>query len=475
MYHQIFHVSNIIFYICLAISVILMLQKIIYNIYGLIPSKRAPEAKKNHKYAILIPARNESRVIEQLLLSIQNQKYDKDLIDTYVIVESEEDPTCEIVKKYPNTYIFVRQHLELKGKGHALDEVVQHIFASDKKYEAFFICDADNILTPTFISEMNRSFDAGYQIAVGYRNSKNWNDGWIASGTALTFSMVNTFQNKCRSKFNQKVVLSGTGFYVASEILEKLGGWKFFELTEDIEFSMYSIVNDIKGTYNEYAEFYDEQPSKIKASWNQRVRWVKGFQTVQKKYKKKLFTGLIYDKQNKLSKYEYTVNIFPIACLLATAIVYALFNLVLATVGSIKGEFYAPQVWIAFAASFGSIYGFFVLYAALMLFAERKHSNITMWHSITCSFLFPIYMSMYIPIVFEALFKKEVEWKPIVHSVTMMDNQQVEFAVEESKSARVLDAQQEEKKIEAILKAEEIVKLTEQNLDENTEFQEISQ
>ncbi len=439
MYHTIFHSANIIFYICLGISIVFLLQKIIYHIFGLIPSKKFPAAKENHKYAILIPARNESRVIEGILNSIKNQDYDHSLLDTYVIVESENDPTCEIVKKYENTHIFVRQHLELKGKGHAIDEVVKDIFASGKKYEAFFICDADNILTPSFITEMNKCYDAGYDMAVGYRNSKNWNGGWIASGSALTFSMLNTFQNKGRSRFNQKVFLSGTGFYVASKVLEKLGGWKFFEITEDVEFSMYSIVNDLKGTYNEYAEFYDEQPTKLKTSWNQRLRWVKGFRTVQKKYKKKLFKGMIYDKENKLSKYEYVVNILPVVCILVTAIVYAIFNLVFGIICSTNGDPLAPKVWIAFAASSGSIYGFFVIYAALMLFAERKHTNITCWNAIVCCFMFPIFSAMYIPLFFQSMFKKEVEWKPIVHSVTMLENQPVEFNFEESKSARIKD------------------------------------
>ena len=63
MYHQIFHVGNIIFYVLLAVFGVLLIQKIIYHIFGLFPSKRFPDAKKDHKYAIIIPARNESKVI----------------------------------------------------------------------------------------------------------------------------------------------------------------------------------------------------------------------------------------------------------------------------------------------------------------------------------------------------------------------------------------------------------------------------
>ena len=419
MYHQIFHIGNIIFYILLAISFVLLIQKIIYHIVGLFPAKKFKEAKTNHKFAILIPARNESKVIEGLLVSIEEQNYDKDLIKTYVIVESEDDPTCEIAKRYKNTEIFVRKHLERKGKGYALDEVVTHIFETGEKFDAFFIFDADNILDKNYIKEMNKAFDEGYEIALGYRNSKNWNDGWIASASALTFSMINTFQNKCRSRFTKNVIISGTGFYVSSKILEKLGGWKFFELTEDYELSLYATINNVKATYNEYAEFYDEQPSKLKVSWNQRLRWVKGFSNVTKKYKKRLVKSFLLDKTNRLCKFEYIMSILPVVSLLATSFLYAAFTLVLAIVGSILKQPECTSVYVACAISTLVIYLFFVAYAFVMFLAERKHINITFWHKVSCCLLFPIYMALYIPIYIQSMFKKNVEWKPIEHNVQM--------------------------------------------------------
>ena len=419
MYYQIFHIGNIVFYILLAISFVLLLQKIIYHIVGLFPAKKFKDAKKNHKFAILIPARNESKVIEQLLISIEEQNYDHDLIKTYVIVESEDDPTCDIAKRYKNTEIFVRQHLENKGKGYALDEAVTHIFNSGEEFDAFFIFDADNILDKNYVSEMNKAFDEGYEIALGYRNSKNWNDGWVASASALTFSMVNTFQNKCRSRFTKNVIISGTGFYVSKKKKKKLGGWKFFELTEDYELSLYATINNVKATYNEYAEFYDEQPTKLKVSWTQRLRWVKGFSNVTKKYKKKLVKSFVVDKNNRLCKFEYIMSILPVVSILATSLLYTAFTLILGIVGSILGDPVCVSVYTACIISALVIYFFFVIYAFVMFLAERKHINIKLWNKIVCCFMFPLYMALYIPIYIQSIFKKEVEWKPIEHNVKM--------------------------------------------------------
>ena len=81
---------------------------------------------ENHDFCILIPARYESLVIEDLLKSIKNQTFKIDFKDVYVIVESINDETVDICKKYNATY-FVREELEFKRKGYALDECVKYI------------------------------------------------------------------------------------------------------------------------------------------------------------------------------------------------------------------------------------------------------------------------------------------------------------------------------------------------------------
>ena len=420
MYFNVFHTGNVVFYICMGLSLFLMLQKFFHHFVAALPGKKFKKAKKDYNYAILIPARNESAVIENLLKSIQSQDYNQELLETYIVVESQDDPTCEIAKKYPRTNVFVRKHLELKGKGHALDEVVQDIFASGKKYDAYFVFDADNVLTPSFITEMNKCYDAGYKLANGYRSSKNWNSGWVAFASAFTMSMINTCNNKSRAKFGGSITISGTGFYIASEVLEKVGGYKFFELTEDVELSLYCTINNVKSTYNEYAIYYDEHPVTFKQAWHQRVRWVRGHCTVHNKYRKKLFVSLFKDKGNKVSKYEYWLDIFPIICMLASALCYSVFTLVLAIVGSSTGEPIAYKVWRAFTCETLAIYLFFMLYAVYMVFLEkRKKINLKFWNAVWGCITFPIFMATYIPLAIYAVFKKNVEWKPIVHTVNM--------------------------------------------------------
>ena len=77
-------------------------------------------------FCILIPARDESKVIEDLLKSIKNQTKPINMQDVYIIVESASDPTVNIAKTYGAT-IFIRKKLNLKRKGYALDECIKDL------------------------------------------------------------------------------------------------------------------------------------------------------------------------------------------------------------------------------------------------------------------------------------------------------------------------------------------------------------
>ena len=73
--------------------------------------------KENNKFCILIPDRYESEVIENLLKSINESTVKVSNKDVYVIIETLEDPTYEIVKKY-DMNIILRKNLNLKRKGY---------------------------------------------------------------------------------------------------------------------------------------------------------------------------------------------------------------------------------------------------------------------------------------------------------------------------------------------------------------------
>lgn len=79
------------------------------------------EAKANHKYAVMISARNESQVIGDLIHSIRVQNYPQELISIFVIADNCTDNTAEIARNAGATEVYERFNDEEVGKGYALN------------------------------------------------------------------------------------------------------------------------------------------------------------------------------------------------------------------------------------------------------------------------------------------------------------------------------------------------------------------
>ena len=97
------------------LGLILLISKFLVRFYkGVLPQKQ----KETNNFSILIPARNESNVIEDLLISIKNQSEKINFENVYIIIENKSDKTIKIAKKY-NANIIIREKLNLKRKGYA--------------------------------------------------------------------------------------------------------------------------------------------------------------------------------------------------------------------------------------------------------------------------------------------------------------------------------------------------------------------
>ncbi len=356
------------------------------------------------KLAILIPARYESAVIEGLLKSIAEQTWPVRMTDVYVIVESLDDPTVEICKKY-QCQVILRKHLELQRKGYALDEAVKQILAH-KHYDLYFVFDADNRLSPDYLTEMLKIYALGYQMATGYRNAKNNNKNVIAAVSALTFTMINTMGNKNRIRHGGNIIFSGTGCFVVGELVEQWQGWPFHSLTEDYEMSLYAIVHNISTFYNEKAVFYDEQPTKYRQTVDQRVRWIRGYFSARRIYLPEMRKCHHQDNQGSVIKERIGV----------TPIILALIGVVCLLFDDIVKLFTAHNLGLMLSLLAGLlIVIYIVLMIITMVMMKREKMRFTPKIRRQAIFYNPIYLLSYVPCALKALFTKNVEWKKIEH------------------------------------------------------------
>lgn len=303
-----------------------------------------------------------------------------------------------------------------KGKGYALGYLLHELKADigESGYDGFFVFDADNIIDPNFVNEMNKVFDTGdYQALTSYRNSKNFADNWISAGYGLWFMREARFLNFPRMLIGTNCAISGTGFLISAEVVQQNGGWPYHLLTEDIEFSANCALKGQRIGYCETAVLYDEQPVTFKQSWDQRLRWSKGFYQVDFKYGLSLLKGCFTNKTNKFSCYDMLMTVAP--GMLLTLVMLAM-NLMLLVTCFTEPAYIARRI---FHEASGAVISAIVMFY-ISLFTFGAATTITEWKKIAATtkqkifytFTFPLFLFTYVPIAIVALVRK-VEWRPI--------------------------------------------------------------
>lgn len=372
-----------------------------------------PELTGN-RYAVLICARNESNVIGDLINSIKEQTYGQDKLTIFVAADNCTDDTAEKCRSM-GAVVYERFDKEHVGKGYAMDLLMRSIKRDyPDAFDGFFVFDADNLLTKNYIEKMDRKAAEGFDIVTSYRNSKNYGDSWISSGYATMFMRSSRYLNHTRSLLGTSCYVSGTGYMFTKKIADEFDGWPFMMLTEDIEFSAYEILEGKLIGFCHDAEFFDEQPTKFRLSWRQRLRWSKGYLQVLRRYGVKLFKKSL---RGSFACYDLNMCIFP--AYLVT-IFSVLVNISISVTKVVSGQSTIPM---ALLSTGGWLFGMYLpmfAVALVTILTEWKHIHSKGYKKVLAIFTSPIFMLSNVPIAFISLFSKP-EWKPIEHSVSAKD------------------------------------------------------
>ena len=269
------------------IITIFWLYQIVVSLCSLVKLTEKPILEnKQNRFMAIIPAHNEAAVIANLVESLKNQKYPKELYDIYVIADNCTDNTADIARK-AGAIVYERFDATKKTKGYALNWFLKQKIEEDAPYDAICIFDADNIVDEGFLTAMNKKLCQGEDVVQGYRDIKNPTDNWITAGYAIFYWTMHKFYHLARYNLGLSPLLNGTGFMVKFDIL-KPNGWDTQTLTEDIEFSLKRIISGHRLGWATDAIVYDEQPTGFKQSWSQRSRLTVGHMQCMKCYTKDL-------------------------------------------------------------------------------------------------------------------------------------------------------------------------------------------
>ena len=287
---------------------VLTLYQTAYLFIGLFFTRKFKPAKNKHKYAIVIAARNEEKVIGNLLDSIKMQDYPQELLTVFVVADNCNDKTAAIARS-KGAICYERFDDKHKTKGYALEFLFDRIEEDFKRssFEAYFVFDADNLLSTDYITKMNDAYDSGEKLVTSYRNIKNMDDNWITMAFSVHWLRTIRRFHRPRSFMHLATNLQGTGYLVDSSVVKN--GWHYTSLTEDRGLTADAVSQGYRISYQNDAIFYDEQTPRARVAYNQKLRWSKGLLINFRESGFKLFRNIFFGKKyTKIKWYEEEEN-----------------------------------------------------------------------------------------------------------------------------------------------------------------------
>jgi cellulose synthase/poly-beta-1,6-N-acetylglucosamine synthase-like glycosyltransferase len=240
--------------------------------------QQAPEPKAWPFVSILIPARNEEKVIAETARRMLALDYPHDKLELLIVNDGSTDRTKEILASLAAqekrlTVINVLPEESGKGKSRVLNLAVRQT-----KGDLVAVYDADNrpekdalkllvrelVADNAFVATIGkfRTINKDSTILTRFINIESFSFQWIIqAGRSFLFDIA---------------ILPGTNFVIRKKAVLDVGGWDEKALTEDAELSLRLYRAGGKIKFVPQSVTREQEPEQVKVWLRQRERWVRG-------------------------------------------------------------------------------------------------------------------------------------------------------------------------------------------------------
>lgn len=233
------------------------------------------------RFVIMVPAHNEERLLPQLLESLAQMDYPRALYAVHVVADNSSDRTAELGRA-AGAIVHERLNTELRGKGYALEWLLEQIWERGDDHDAIVILDADSIVSPNLLSVMDARMSRGERVIQAYYAVREPENARSAGIRAVALTLLHYLRPQGRMVLGGSTGLKGNGMVFAADILRK-HRWTA-SLTEDIEYHMELIRSGERAMFAPDAVVWAEMPDSLKSSQTQNERWERGRMEMIKSY-----------------------------------------------------------------------------------------------------------------------------------------------------------------------------------------------
>jgi len=267
---EIIHIIDIVLWIIIAGSVIYVVFFAIISLFyekeDRIAIHAAALSKRKTKFLILYPAYNEDRVIINAVEHFLLQEYPADLYTVVVISDHMQPETNNNLRTLP--IILLTPTFEKSSKAKAMQYAISQV---QDDFDNVIILDADNVVRPEFLSQLNILCSV-YDAIQCHRCAKNANND-VAVLDGASEEINNTIFRKAHNRLGLSSALIGSGMCFKYELFKK----NVFELKtagEDREMEALLLSQKVFIKYAPDIHVFDEKVSNQDNFQRQRMRWM---------------------------------------------------------------------------------------------------------------------------------------------------------------------------------------------------------
>ena len=362
-------------------------------------SRRKFEKKRVHKislptFSIIVPVKNEEKVIGRLLDALLRLSYPADKKEIIIVEDGSTDGTFDICMKFAEEYQMPIKILDKpfsNGKPSALNYGIEYA-----EGEIVGIFDADSVPAPNILLNVSEYFEDSEVAAVQGRTlSINSDENMLTKLISYEEAVWCEAYLQGKDVLSLFVHLKGSCQFIRHDVLEEINGFDEDILSEDMEVSARLTEKGYKIKYASDVRSWQESPADFKQLFKQRIRWYRGTMEVAFKYGKLMaklsrksidaeatFFGpfiLIMSLLAYLAAFSAFFVPVPLGLLWQilmqfTAVIttVTLFVCGLALIYASKPKKVTNLLWLPFLYFYWSSQAFIALYAVLLILLHRR-------------------------------------------------------------------------------------------------------
>lgn len=225
------------------------------------------------KFLFLIPAHNEELLLPTTLDSLNRLAYPAELFDIHVVADNCTDQTAAVARDR-GARVHERFNETLRGKGYALQWLLERLWAQSTPHDAAVILDADTIVSANFLKVMDSRVRQGERIIQAYYAVRDPDRSWGISLRYAALAVLHFLRPQGRMIMGGSTGLKGNGMVFHHDILRQQE-WTS-SLTEDIEFHMAQVLEGERVYFAPDAVVWAEMPESLADADTQNERWERG-------------------------------------------------------------------------------------------------------------------------------------------------------------------------------------------------------